>query len=99
MIYVNVEAVKPNGNVAGGNHWHDTEYVTEAIVREIRTHRAMWDALGHGEPITYRITVAPEASPHRTSGGRPLPVREDERPAAPRRPWWRGFWGRWAGFG
>lgn len=78
MIYVNVEAVKSEGRgLAGGNHWHDTDDIAEAVVAELAAHRAMWDTLGHGAISTYKITVAPEASPRRTTGQNwPLPVGE-----------------------
>lgn len=84
MIYVNVEAVKSEGRgVAGGNSWFDTDDVSEAVRMAVEKHRRMWDSLGHGAIVTYRITVAPEASPRRTiSGERPLPVlgeQEDNR--------------------
>lgn len=78
MIYVNVEAVKSEGRgVAGGNGWFDTDDVTDAIGRAVARHRRMWDSLGHGAITEYRITVATEASPHRTMNGLPLPAREE----------------------
>jgi hypothetical protein len=77
VIYVNIEAVKSEGRgVAGGNGWHDTEDIAEAIGAELARFQSTWDFLGHGTAVTYTITVAPESSPNRTSGGRnwPLPV-------------------------
>ena len=71
-----VEAVKSEGRGgAGGSGWHATDDVAEAVAAALRRHTAMWDALGHGAAVTYTITVAPEASPRRTSlGDLPLPV-------------------------
>lgn len=75
MIYVNIEAVKSEGRgKAGGNGWQDTDDVAEAVTAELARHRRMWDSLGHGGIVTYRITVAPEASPRRTPQGKPLPL-------------------------
>lgn len=76
MIYVNVEAEKSEGRgLAGGNGWHDTDDVAEAIRRELDRFERTWADLGHGAAVTYRITVAPEASPRRTSlTGWPLPI-------------------------
>ena len=79
MIYVNVEAVKSDGRGrAGGNGWHDTDDVLEAIARELDRFGYAWGGLGHGAAVTYTITVAPESSPRRTTGERdlPLPVRD-----------------------
>jgi hypothetical protein len=78
VIYVNVEAVKSEGRgVAGGNGWHDTDSVGEAVAAELHRFHRMYDALGHGAIVTYEITVSPEASPRRTRGNRwPLPVKE-----------------------
>lgn len=85
MIYVNVEAVKSEGRgVAGGNGWHDTDDVAEAIRCELRRFEGTWGHLGHGAIVTYRITVAPESSPRRTReprAGWPLPVEEVEEAA------------------
>lgn len=76
LIYVQVVGVKPSGAVAGGNQWHRTGDVAEAVAREMAAFRSMWNAVeGDVEPITYRITVAPEASPRRTTRGAPLPVQ------------------------
>lgn len=79
MIYVKVEAIKSEGRgCAGGNGWHDTDDVVEAIARELERFQGMWDALGHGGIVTYTITVAPEASPRRTKRqGWPVPVRDE----------------------
>jgi hypothetical protein len=77
VIYVNVEAVKSEGRgSAGGNGWHDTDDVAEAVAAELDRFWAMYEGLGHGAIVTYQITVAPEASPRRTKTGRawPLPV-------------------------
>jgi hypothetical protein len=76
MIYVNVEAEKSEGRGrAGGNGWHDTEDVAQAVAAELARFHRMYDFLGHGAVVTYQITVAPEASPRRTRGNRwPLPV-------------------------
>jgi hypothetical protein len=79
VIYVNVEGVKSEGRgVAGGNGWHDTDDLVEAIASELETFHRMWDGLGHGAIATYRITVAPEASSRQTWQGFPLPLRENE---------------------
>lgn len=78
MIYVNVEGEKSEGRgSAGGNGWHDTDDLAAAIAAELRRFHDMWDHLGHGTVTTYRITVAPEASPRRTKGPNnwPLPVK------------------------
>jgi hypothetical protein len=77
LIYVNVEGVKSEGRgVAGGNGWHDTDDVLEAVAAEMESFHATYDWLGHGAVITYTITVATEASPRRTKSDRrwPLPV-------------------------
>ena len=77
MIYVEVKAIKSEGRgSAGGNGWHDTDDVAEAVTAELARFHRTWGELGHGALTTYRITVAPEASPRRTKGGRawPLPV-------------------------
>ena len=77
MIYVAVRAVKSEGRgEAEGNGWHDTDSVADAVAAELRRFHAMWDVLGHGAAVTYTITVAPESSPCRTTGGQgwPLPV-------------------------
>jgi hypothetical protein len=76
MIYVNVEGVKSEGRgVAGGNGWHDTDDVAEAVAAGLAQFHSMYDRLGHGAIVTYNITVAPESSPNRTTGKRrPLPV-------------------------
>jgi hypothetical protein len=83
MIYVQVSALKSEDRGrATGNGWHDTDDVTEAVTAELRRFHDMWGYLGHGAITTYEITVAPEASPRRTIGGRnwPLPVvMTDER--------------------
>jgi hypothetical protein len=64
LIYVNVEGVKSEGRGhAGGSGWHDTDDVAAAVEAELRRFHSMWDHLGHGAIETYRITVAPEASP------------------------------------
>lgn len=78
MIYVNVEAVKSDGRGrAGGNGWHDTDDIAQAIGWELERFGRAWGGLGHGAAVTYTITVAPEASSRRTIGDRdlPLPVR------------------------
>ena len=75
---MNVEAVKSEGRgSAGGNGWHDTDDIGEAVTTELERHRRTWDALGHGAIVEYRITVAPESAPNRTPQGRPLPERRD----------------------
>ncbi len=78
MIYVEVEAVKSEQRgMAGGNGWHDTDDVAAAVAAELARFGSMWGSLGHGAIVTYRITVAPDASPHRTKGrDLPLPVEE-----------------------
>jgi hypothetical protein len=78
VIYVNVEAEKSEGRgCAGGNGWHDTDDVAAAIARELQRFHSVYEAIGHGAIVTYRITVATEASPRRTQGNRwPLPVKE-----------------------
>ncbi len=74
VIYVNVEAIKSEGRgSAGGNGWHDTDSISEAVEAELGRFQSTWDALGHGGAITYVITVATEASPRRTVQGWPLP--------------------------
>ena len=78
MIYVQIEALKSEGRgSACGNGWHDTDDITAAAAAELQRFHAMWDALGHGAVTTYTITVAPEASPRRTTNGKPLPVRSE----------------------
>jgi hypothetical protein len=81
VIYVKVEGEKSEGRGrASGNGWHDTADVGQAIAAELRRFHRTYDALGHGAIVTYRITVAPEASPRRTNGNRwPLPVASDEK--------------------
>jgi hypothetical protein len=76
MIYVNIEAIKSEGRgLAGGNGWHATDDMVEAIAIELGRFHRTWDSLGHGGIETYRITVATEASPRRTKTNRfPLPV-------------------------
>lgn len=76
MIFVLIEAVKSEGRgMAGGNGWHDTDDVVEAVRAELERFARTWDGLGHGAVVTYRITVAPEASPRRTAKQDwPLPV-------------------------
>lgn len=76
MIYVCIEGVKSEGRgLAGGNGWHDTDDIEVAIAAELRRFHRTYDALGHGAPVTYNITVATEASPNRTRPQRwPLPV-------------------------
>jgi hypothetical protein len=75
MIFVEVEARKSEGRgLAAGNGWHDTDDVVEAVRRELDRFHSVWDDLGHGAIVTYKITVAPECSPRRTRGGLPLPV-------------------------
>lgn len=75
MIYVNIEAEKSEGRgMAGGNGWWATDDIAVAIASELACFQRMWDHLGHGAAVTYTITVAPEASPRRTTNGRPLPV-------------------------
>jgi hypothetical protein len=83
VIYVNVEAEKSEGRgVAGGNSWHDTDDVAEAVAAELCRFWKIYEALGHGGVTTYRITVAPEASPRRTSEPRSLPLPVAQRYAA-----------------
>lgn len=81
MIFVNVEAVKSEGRgIAGGNCWVDTDDIVDAISFGLAKFQRLYDDLGHGAVVTYRITVAPEASPHRTKRRRrPLPVKSDAR--------------------
>lgn len=76
MIYVQVKAIKSEGRgAATGNGWHDTDDIPEAIAHELGRFHRMWDSLGHGAAVTYEITVAPEASPRRTTRQDwPLPV-------------------------
>ena len=75
-IYVEVKGLKSEGRgFAGGNGWHDTDDVAEAVAAELKRFHATWDQLGHGAVTTYTIGVAPEASPRRTATGLPLPVR------------------------
>lgn len=78
MIYVNIEAEKSEGRGrAGGNGWHDTDDISAAIAAEFAKFQRTWDSLGHGAAVTYTITVAPEASPRRTTRNNwPLPVTE-----------------------
>jgi hypothetical protein len=79
VIYVEVEAVKSEDRGrAGGNGWHDTDDIGKAIAAELERFHRTWDHLGHGAIVTYKITVAPEASPRRTIGGAclPLPVSD-----------------------
>ena len=75
MIYVEIEALKSEGRgSASGNGWHDTDDVDAAVVAELGRFHRLWDHLGHGAITTYKITVAPEASPRRTvAGDKPLP--------------------------
>lgn len=78
MIYVSVEAKKSEGRgYARGNGWHDTDNPVEAIAREMEKFTRTWNRLGHGTITTYRIVVAPDASPRRTTQGKPLPVRAE----------------------
>ncbi len=82
MIYVNVEGLKSEGRgFAGGNGWHETDDVAEAVAAELERFHSTWDALGHGAILTYRITVAPDASPVRTKTAKraPLPAPANER--------------------
>lgn len=77
MIYVSIEGEKSEGRgVAKGNGWVDVDDIAEAVAAELHRFHSMWDDLGHGAITTYRIEVAPEASPRRTQGGHswPLPV-------------------------
>lgn len=76
MIYVKIEALKPeDGCWEGGNGWQDTDDVATAIAAELRRFDSMWEHMGHGPVMTYKITVAPEESPRRTTrGDMPLPV-------------------------
>lgn len=80
MIYVNIEGLKSEGRgAAGGNGWHDTDDLSAAIAAELKRFHSMWDHLGHGAITTYRITVAPEASPRRTTRQNwPLPVTQQK---------------------
>lgn len=81
MIYVNVEGLKSEGRgKAGGNGWHDTDDVAQAVAVELQRFHRMWDHLGHGALTTYTIIVATEASPRRTTTGAPLPVVGEVRP-------------------
>jgi hypothetical protein len=87
MIGISIKGVKSEGRgQCVGNGWHDTDDVAEAITAELERFHRMWDALGHGAPITYVISVAPESSPRRTqslSRSRhrlPLPVTKDAAP-------------------
>lgn len=77
MIYVNIEAIKSEGRgEAGGNGWHDTDSIPDAIAAEFARFHRTWNALGHGAAVTYLITVATDASPNRTKGrALPLPVQ------------------------
>lgn len=78
MIYVSVEGIKSEGRgAAAGNGWHDTEDVARAIAAELHRFHGMYDQLGHGALVSYRIEVAPEASPRRTLGGHNLPLPVD----------------------
>lgn len=75
MIYVDIEGEKSEGRGrASGNDWVDTDDVIVAVDAAMAKFHRTYDALGHGAIVTYRITVATEASPRRTPQGRPLPV-------------------------
>jgi hypothetical protein len=77
VIHVRVEGEKSEGRGrAGGNGWHDTDDVIEAVADELARFERTWRDLGHGAVTTYTITVATEASPRRTTNGKPLPVAE-----------------------
>lgn len=78
--YVEIEAIKSDGRGrAGGNYWHDTADIAEAVAEALELFGRTWAHLGHGAAVTYQITVAPEASPRRTTlGNKPLPVEVDE---------------------
>ena len=76
-FYVNVEGIKSEGRgKAGGNGWHDTDDMVEAIDLQLARFHRMWDELGHGGIVTYHIDIAGEASPRRTPQGKPLPLRD-----------------------
>jgi hypothetical protein len=77
MSYVEIQAEKSEGRGhAVGNGWQDTDDVCAAVTAEFKKFHRTWDALGHGAAVTYRITVAPESSPRRsTRRGWPLPVQ------------------------
>lgn len=73
---VEVEGVKSDGRgSAGGATWVDAEDVGEAIEMGLRSFSAMWDRLGHGAIVTYRIEVACPSSPRRARTGDPMPVK------------------------
>lgn len=77
MIYVKVEVVKAEDEgFAGVNDWHDTDDVGGAVALGLARFHRLWDEVGNGRIVTYRITVAPEASPCRTVDGARLPVEE-----------------------
>lgn len=77
MIYVQVCAEKSEGRGrATGNGWQDTDDIAVAVAAELSNFHRTWGDLGHGAAVTYRITVATEASPRRTPQGWPLPVPE-----------------------
>jgi hypothetical protein len=84
VIYVEVEGLKEwERGSAGGNGWHDTDDVAEAVRVELARFHRMWDGMEYGAVLTYTITVATENSPRRTTTGAPLPVH-------PRTPVWEG---------
>lgn len=79
MIYVRVEGEMSEGRGwASGYGWHHTDDIAEAISFELARFHRTYQELGHDAAVvTYRITVAPEASPVRTTRQRwPLPVEE-----------------------
>lgn len=76
--YVKIEAVKSDDRGrAGCNSWEDTDDIGMAIDSALHRFQRTWDLLGHGGAVTYRITVAPECSPRRTTrNNKPLPVED-----------------------
>jgi len=74
VIYVRVVGRDPDGGQAGGNGWHDTLTVMQAVAVELERFHDHWATLDYGPIAEYTITVATEASPRRTAGrGWPLP--------------------------
>lgn len=79
MIYVCVTAVKSDGRgESTGSAWEDADDVMEAVRLGLERFHRMWDGLGHGAAVTYRITVATDASPRRTKSNAALPLPVDE---------------------
>jgi len=76
MFYVRVEAVTVTarrGSVFSA--WYDADSVADAVRLGLEEFHGVHDG-AHGEPITYGITVATEASPRRSMvGSKPLPVK------------------------